>query len=545
MMQKIKYLLAALAFAFFMPEHLSAQYNAGSDGVDMVLNMINIDNVKERNRTIGTMLKENQSNIKVLIAGHRLTNDPDRRENIEDALLMMAEYVQKSDNSALKELLGDIIWQSLDNADNTDTNIFLISLFRYCGKDKDVQKLWKLKDNEEYADAAIRAAAVTPGAAEFIRKDVVRYGSDIANKAAYSYAIGQLKMTDMEETLKSWLKKSDNQTKVEIYAALYELDNPKTIRKVEKGAKKLYKKKEPAVKCGAMRLLVTMKGEDAVKYLYKALKDKNRDVRQSALSLMVPYANQEMCDQVIEKYAIDEAIADVADWIGDVKDTTNVEFLTNLLNTGNKSEKEASIRAICKIGGETMVAIVPMIGGEYQPVIKKALVKCEYTISPVLLKAIDGNDVQKLGVMEILSERKCLGLFNKIQDIINNNNDPVLKDAAYRSLRNVVASGHGPYLQELLNTCDEKYVEDVQYAMMAAMKGAKPQYKDNIVYALKYAGPDILPRYYVIFADFATEVSVSKLVECYNAGIEKELAWNALKSVDRNKFGYLIGDIIK
>ena len=543
-MQKIKYLLAILALVFFMPVHLSAQYNAASDGVEMVLNMINIDNVKERNKTIGTMVRESQSNIKVLIAGHRMSSDSDRRESIEEALLMMAKYVDDSGSGRLKELFGNIIWESLRNTDNKDTNRFLISLLKYCSVNKDAEKLWMLKDNEEYADMAIRAAASIPVTADYIRKDIESHNSDVAHKGAYAYAIGQLKMQDLEKTLKSWLKKSDNQTKVDIYAALYELDNPNSANMVEKGAKKLYKKKEPAVKSGAMELLVTIKGEEAMKYLYKALKDKDRVVRQNALALMIPYANQEMYDIVFEKYAKGDAIADVADWMGDVKDTTHMAFLTDLLNSGKKAEKEASIRAICKLGGDNMYKIAPLIGGEYQPVIKKAMVKCEYPISQVLRKAIDGDDVQKLGVMEILRERRCIDMYGKIKTLINDD-DPAIRDAAYKTLKNVVISGHGAYLQELLNTCDMKYVEDVQRAMMAAMKNANQKTKDNIIYALKYVGPDLLPRYYVIFADFATEVSVGKLVECYNAGIEKELAWNALKSVDRNKFGYLIGDIVK
>ena len=432
----------------------------------------------------------------------------------------------------------------IDSHDKSPLNPYLVSQFKKFNDEEDIYTLVKYIDNPDLADVAVRTMAELPNFSMYILKRYDVKNGVLLPKGAFAYAIGRQKMTDMEPVIKGWLRGADNMTKLDIYTALYDLGNPESLPLVKSGAKKLYRKKDAALKVGGMKLLAAVEGKNALPYLYKSLKNKNREVRRTALDLMVPYADQQMCALVVKKYAKEDAVADVAKWLGDVKDETHVDYLIGLLSSQDKLTVEEAIRALCKIGNPAGIkALVPMIGGKYQEVIQEAMLASKADITPALAEALRGTDVQKLAVLKLLQKRAYLKLRSQVMNMLDYVNNQDIRDAAFKVLKNISTPGDSEFLKDLLERCDDKYVSDVQDAFIAAMAKAQSSAKDDVVGKMKYTKENVLPRFYKVFASFGTDASVRKLVEYHNQGIEPGQVREALKTVDADRFKDILNEM--
>ena len=269
-------------------------------------------------------------------------------------------------------------------------------------------------------------------------------------------------------------------------------------------------------------------------------------MRRAALDLMVPYANSEMCENVVKKYAKKDAVADVARWLGDVKDKNYVKYLVGLLASEDELTVEEAVLALGKIGDpDGLMALAPMVGGKYKDAVEEALVESPGEIVPVLKKAINGSDEQVIGVMRILVKRQCYALNIQLRQFLMYQKNLEIMQIAYQTLKYVVLPGHVSFLKEQLENCPEEYVKDVQNAFIVAMSMAQPQQRDDFVNNMKYVPVEVLPRYYRVLGSFDTETSVKKLVDCYNSGIEKDEAYMAIKMVDAVKYQEILKDLKK
>lgn len=475
-------------------------------------------------------------------------NSQDASE-VADAVKMLeylANEARLTDDSDLKNALKNSILAFVGKFENCSSNNFLISLLsKFCSA-SDCSDIMQLIENEQFADIAIRTVGDISGTDGIIEKYIMKNHDNPKHNAALAYAVGKLGMSGMKNELVSWLKGADNLTKYEIYNALLVIgDDAKTHKIVEKGAKKLYKNKDAVTKVNGMRLFVAMKGEESLPYLYKSLKNKDLRVREGALELLVPFANPDVCATVLEKCSKNDSYADVVAWLGDVKDQSQVGFVIAQLSSDDRKTVEAAVRALVKIGdADGMNALIPMFGGEYQQVIKEAMLQYEGDFCKVMSDVIKGNDQQKLAVLEMLDSRPCISLHTDVRRLLYYIN-PEVKDAAFKALPSVVLPSHADFLRELLISCDEKYVGTVQTIIKNVMKNADNAKKDNFVSLLKYVQPEIMPRFYEIFAYFGTELSVNKLIEAYNSSNYKDEARKALLLVDNEEFTEIIRDILK
>lgn len=546
-MKKIKFLTVLAAMMLIAPLSVYAQY-AAEDGENQpsVVDEFFRSDPKQQTDEIKKILVGQGNAVNLILSERLMSANKFEKRRAEEMLVRVAQYVGQKGNDDYHNILSNAIFECISNSKDVESNVFLISLFGYFGDNRDSGRLWAMVEDPNYADAAIRAGANIPAFADYITKDCHKSQGNVEYKGAKAYVIGKLQMKEMEPMIISWLKGADAKTQVDIYNALYELDNPQSAKLVQKGAKKLYKSKNAEAKIGGMKLLVELKCEEALPYLYKALKNKNRDVRRAALDLMVPYANSEMCDMVVKKYAKKDAVADVAKWLGDVKDQTHVDYLVGLLSSEDKLTVEEAAMALGKIGNpDGLMALAPMIGGKYKEAVKAALVESNGDIAPALKQAMNGSDEQKIGVMEILIKRQCYALNLQLRQLLVYQNNLAVVQAAYETLKYVVLPGHVSFLKDLLESCPEDYVRDVQNAFIAAMSMAQPQQRDNIVNNMKHTPVEVLPRYYRVLASFDTETSVRKLVDCYNSGIEKDEAYMAIKMVDAVKYQEILKDLKK
>lgn len=462
--------------------------------------------------------------------------DADQKVLVEQELETIARTMSKTNDDKGKKDLSILFYNYINNSNDTEGNVFLISMFKYIGTVRDLPMLNVYVDNDLYADAAIRAMSEIPEYSEFIYKLVEMKDGNLDHKASYAYAIGRLKMTDLEDLLISWLKGADNYLKLEIYNALMRIQSSEALLVADNGAKKLYKKKDPVLKIGSMKILAKTEREKVMPYLYKALKNKDVKVRRTALDLMKPYADQDVTALVVKKYAKKDVTADIVWWIGELGDKSHFGFVVEQLSSSNPKVVEEAIRVVVKFGiDEGMEMLKTMFGGQYQPVIKESFVTADSNIVPVLKDAVKGDDNKKLCALDILAEKRCVEMQSNVMELLKSDN-PEIKDAAYKALKNVVIAQHGEYLRRILESCDEKYVEDVQEAITASMVKARIKIKDNFVQNLNNTPTTVLPRYYKVLLAINTEMSINKLAECYRSGYDKQQALETLMLVNDKEY---------
>lgn len=545
-MKKIKFLTVLAAMMLIAPFSVYAQY-AAEDGESQpsIVNEFFKTDPEQQTDEIKKILVGQGNAVNLILSERLMSANKFEKRRAEEMLVRMAQYVGQRGYNTYHNILSNGVFDCINIQKDVETNVFLISLFEYFGDKRDLEKLWRFVENGNYADAAIRAMSHIPESVDNIHRFCTKQG-EVSYKGALAYAVGKLQMKDVEPTIISWLKGADAKTQVDIYNAIYELGNPESAALVQKGAKKLYKNKNAEAKIGGMKLLVELQKEEALPYLYKALKNKNREVRRAALDLMVPYANSEMCENVVKKYAKKDAVADVARWLGDVKDKNYVKYLVGLLASEDELTVEEAVLALGKIGDpDGLMALAPMVGGKYKDAVEEALVESPGEIVPVLKKAINGSDEQVIGVMRILVKRQCYALNIQLRQFLMYQKNLEIMQIAYQTLKYVVLPGHVSFLKEQLENCPEEYVKDVQNAFIVAMSMAQPQQRDNIVNNMKHTPVEVLPRYYRVLASFDTETSVKKLVDCYNSGIEKDEAYMAIKMVDADKYQEVLRDLKK
>lgn len=222
-----------------------------------------------------------------------------------------------------------------------------------------------------------------------------------------------------------------------------------------------------------------------------------------------------------------------------------MEFVLAQLASDDSRVVEAAIRAAFKIDNpDGIAAVKPMFGGQYQEVIKESMISYEGNYTMLMNDMLRGNDQQKLAALQILEQRPVVAANNRVKDLLYSKKQEI-SDKAYQVLKLVVIPSNADFLRELLQNCDAIYVEDVQLAIKNGIAGLSETSKDNFVMALKNVQPDIMPRYYKVFAYFGTELSVNKLIEAYESGVYKNEAEKALLLVENMAYKDRIAEVLK
>ena len=508
-MKTFKSIIAVLAFMAMLPMQLFAQ------------------NAEEIMRNLN-------SNDKTLVA------------EAEQKIVEMADNAAWTCDSQTHDMLFNAIVPFVGKFPNCKSDSLLIAqLPKFCNE-RDALEIMQLIDNEKYADQVIRTVGDIKGTSDYIAKYILKHSDNLQHKAALAYAVGKQHITSMENELISWLDDADDFTKIEIYKALVEIKtNEKTANIVEKGAKKLYKNSNPDYAIAGLQIMTAVKGEKAMPMLYKALKNKDGKIRKAAFELMKPYANQGVVKKAMKKCKKGDALVDFICWLGDIKDDSQMEFLIKQLSSDNDKVVEATIVSIFKIdNADGINAVKPMFGGKYQEVIKNSMVTYEGDYIAVMNDVARGNDYQKLAVLQIVESRPHLAMFNRVNEMLRSDNQ-IVKNEAYNALQYVVTISTGNQLEVMLETCEDQYVEQVQQAIKVAMKDAREDVKDNFASTLKHVRPEIMPRFYKVFAYFGTELCVDKLIEAYQTGDYKDEAKDALLLIDNEQFKDKIEEALK
>lgn len=490
----------------------------------------------------------------------------DGNAKIKYALDGLRNFVSDPANTKFRMSMSKGLYKAIELNDNDEVKAYLISLFRGFGNRKDVDFLLKYTQDENLAEVAIQTIASMPGAARPILD--LAENSNPGNRKALAYAIADNSIKNTEDMLIQWLDGADVETQKAVYYALSVVGGEKSLNLlsvkakslkynydptdatasyvgllgkyaakkdtvvVENGTAKMLKSKNAGINIAAMNMLVQTKGDAAVEMLLKSLKNKDKQVRTAALELLKPYADSLVCAGVVKALDKKKTVSEAVTWLGDVKCTTQMQFVESQLASKDGEVVAAAIKSLVNIGDKDgMMALLPLFGTEYQPVIKSAIVSTNNDYRDVIYKALEGTDQQKIAAMNIIESVSLPTAHNMVKRLMKSKNQEV-KDAAYRALKGVCNFGSADYLRELLQTVDDKYVEDVQAATMKSMANATPAVKEKYVTLLKYVKPDVMPRYYKIFAYFNDSLSITKLLDGYKLEQTRDEALNALLSID-------------
>lgn len=514
-----KLILALALMAVFLPQLLAQNNN--------VIMCADTDCVFE-------ILEKMQSDDDIVVA------------DAKKSFMQLVDRYRNTGDSQIHNALMKSTLRFVEKCSDSDCVPFLLSSFpRFCTAD-DIHIILQLIDNDRLADGAIRAVGDINGSHDYIEIFIIKHNDALQNKAAWAYAIGKQNITTMEDELISWLDDADNETKIEIYNALLVIgNNDKTTAIIRKGAKKLNKSKVAAEKIAGMRLLVAIDGETTLPILYKALKNKNGEVRKEALELLKPFVNQEVVNIVVKNCNKDEALVDAVTWLGEIKNDSQMPLIINQLSSENPRLVEAAIRAVFLIDKvDGINAVKPMFGGDYQDVIQESMILYEGDCRAVLTDVMRGNERQIIAGLQILEIRPILAMCGRVKDLLYSDNQEI-RDRAYGVLRLVVMPSNADFLKGLLDYCDEKYVEDVQIAIKNAMKNTPDNIKDMFASTLKHITSDKMPRFYKVFAYFGTELCVDKLIDAYQNGSHQFEAKEALMLVENKQFEDKINEVLK
>ena len=464
-----------------------------------------------------------------------------------NTILAMSDEAWMSRDSRMHDALKNAIIPFTEKFHADECAHFLVAQLGKVCMAGDINDVMRLAENDEIADDVIRMVGSIDGSGSYIENYIMTHHDNLKYKAALAYGVGKQKVASMENELVSWLKGADEPTKIDIYKALVVIrSNDKTTSTVKKGAKKLLKSKSTASRIAGLEIMTDLEGEKAMPTLYKALKDKSGDVRVVALDLMKPYVNQEVVKNVMKICKKGDALVDAINWLGDIKDDSQMELIKKQLSAENPKRVEAAVRAIFKIDNvDGINAVKPMFGGDYQEIIKEAMIVYEGNYRDVMNDVMRmGTPKQRLGALQIVENRPEPGLNERVREQTGHNNQEV-KDMAYKVLKLVVVPANANALKNMLEICDDKYVEDVQLAIKVAMKKAPGNVKNDFASTLKHVKPDKMPRYYKVFAYFGTELCVDKLIDAYQNGPNSAEAKAALLLVEDEAYQQKISEALK
>ncbi len=484
---------------------------------------------------------------------------------IEYALDGLCDFVSDPANKQYGLIMSDGLRKAIEKADNDEVKAYLISLFRGFGNRKDVDFLSEYVKNENLAEVAIQTIASIPGSARNI-VDLAE-NSTPGNRKVLAYAIADNSVRKTEDILIQWLDGADVETQEAVYYALSVVGGDKSLKLlsakakslkynydptdatasyvrllgkyaakkdtavVENGTAKMLKSKNTNINIAAMNLLVQTKGDAAVEMLLKSLKNKDIQVRMTALDLLKPMADSTVCAAVVRNMS-KKHDAEALNWLGEVGDKTQLEYVVNQLDSKDSLAVCEAIQSIIKIGDkDAMMNLVPFFGTVYQGVLKSALISTHNDCDVMIAEALKGTNEQVIGALNVLESRTFINQVYAVRRLLNSDNQQV-KAAAFKALKGVSNAGTSEYLRDLLVRVDEEYVTDVQDAIMKSMAYATDKSKSNFVYLLKNVEPAKITRFYKVFACFGDDLSITKLMDGYKSAKTRDEALDALLSID-------------
>lgn len=574
-MKKLKYSILLFAALLMCQTTAQAQLDSRNRNAETVisdgLTEMPAQNSKDFNKLMQEFAGTGTAGTKMLI-DKLVPAANGKNAQVEYALNGLVDYVMAGGRSseATKNVRQGLI-EGLESCSDNANKAFIMTQLQKCAT-KDQLNVFDKYLNDTYLHGyAVRGIAATPGSEELI-KNLVAKGEGNKGDLAYLVFFKRIKDADVESQLLKWAgSTSDSKILGNINEALAICGGEKSVAVLEKAckalnfqndpantvdaylqllgniqnakmvaakAKALLQATNPAMRCAGLALLLENSGSKAAKEVLDALKDGNKQYRNTALQLAKETAGKGICDEIAKKFNSfknDDAKVDIVRWFGNNHCSCQLPLVCSQMGSNNKELAEAAILAASKTGGENaLAALMAQLDGANADYASKALLSFNGSIKVGVEKALQStNNSTLVQALKLASARKMTSSFNRVYELTNSSESTV-KNAALDALTGVSTIANFDQICDKLDKASGTDVEKLQEAAKAALatqKSGDPY--ATIAARLGKASKPAL--YYPLLSQEGSDASVNKLLEAYKNGADKDAAYKALLKTDNNK----------
>ena len=524
-------------------------------------------------------------------------NEPGKGSNaqVDYALSGLSQFVMTSGKEQTRLTTANAYCKALEMVTERETKAFIIRQLQYMGKNESVSALANYLNQESLSDPAARAlVSIGTEKATKALLDGVKNSTGTIQKNIL-LAIAEAKVTGTEETFKSLLNSPDENLQKEVLFALSKVGTKASLPAVAASAEKagftmektganeayialiksvllqgnvqdaeaaatdLLKKATKAGKVqsrnAALQILLSIKKEDGLKLILKALHDDSKAYRNTALTYVSDFVNDRVYIALIkamDKSKTDPKV-DVLNWLASqsrneaerdnirklliTSRLTAMQVICNQLNNSNFEVKEAATWALVKLNDpHTVSDLAELLKSSDIKVVllgQQALASFNADIAPSVVAVLNSaSDAGKVACIQLLATRKSsanvYAVLAQTKSI-----SPEVKAAAFIALKDVVEERDLPIMSEMLEASDATTLVPLQAAVISTISPMPKATQVNVVITrMNQAGEDKKHLYYVVLAQTGEAKALSVISDGFfkGQGAAKEAAFQALLS---------------
>lgn len=567
-MKTFKYLFIVWMLVALLPVCVFAQDGRQRDYQTIVadgLAQLPISEPEKREKVMAELTHTGTQGME-MIAGMLVPADKGKNATVEYAISGIVNYVTVAGNEEQRKAIRKGLTTSIDVCTDPANRAFLLSQLQLCATTEDASVFIKYLKDPYLADGAIRGLVSTTGS-DAIILDLMQ--KEAASRDILAHAAYERRLTTAEPILLDWLKGADKDTQNALFKALsvcgssaslkvlsaaakneaYEWSKDKEAtaayftllsrlvangeeEKAVKASKKLLKSEKPYLRGAALDVLLSAEKEKGMSYILSALKDKDIEVRNSALRSASAFAGDKEYAAIADRMPSlpEEAHIDIINWFGTRHANSQLEAVIAAMQSPNDALALAGIGAAGRIGGkEALHALIAQLDGKHAEKATATLLAFNGEIKEGVKAALNSTPTTQVKALKLASERCISEVSPQVFTMLQSTQKEV-KEAAYNALSGVVLLTDFERVADLLASSEPRYTAKLQQALISAIKTQTPEKQYAIVSSRmsKSAAPS---AYYPILAQTHTAEAIELLNEAFSKKGE-EVAFKALLEID-------------
>ncbi|MDP4130554.1 MAG: DUF1080 domain-containing protein [Bacteroidota bacterium] len=489
---------------------------------------------------------------------------------LQYAIAGFSYYAARPKNEALRNWSVNAYVNALNKISDKENKAFIIRQLEIVGNDHAVASLIPYLSDERLCDPAARALVrINSPSAKKALLDAAKNASG-TNRLSLVEALGDTRYAEAAPVIARWVNSDDKKlTKLSLFA-LARIGDPASeallARAAEKsgfvydetGATEAYlqyartlaasgKKAQASKIAGliqqktqgvhqiqnhtaALKILVDLKGEQAVPLLVDAMNDKNPQYRAAALKFAEEFTGNEATALWVKKLdkSSDQVKAEILTMLGRAGNHTALPAELNALQSRNEEVKLAAIRGAGQLGGQEVLPSllkvmktgnpqeIDAVAGAIQ-VMKGPEVTSQ--AAAALASMPSGNG--QTALIHILSERSADDHLSEVLPFLKSK-DTMVSKAAYASLKNLVKQQDQTILFDLLlNSDDPGGIKSVQEAVIATTTHLPEPEKVSAIVSEMKKNPAKQTLFFGILSGIGGKEALNELVSAYDNGNEQ------------------------
>ncbi|MFT3746726.1 MAG: DUF1080 domain-containing protein [Agriterribacter sp.] len=506
-----------------------------------------------------------ENGIVELVAGLNAGGDDTR---LHYAINGFSYYATQKENESWRAFAVKAYGQALSKLTNKEAQLFIITQLEHVGKDDAVAFLEPFLKDERLSDAASRALAAIN--TEASNKALLQASNSANGNAQLSIvqALGYTRYAGALSALSGFAASGDQKlTKVALHA-IAEIADPSSAKILAdaaaksnygydvtnatssylfflnqlsakgntgiaaKAAKQLLKKavadNQVQTRIAALKLLSGIQDDNNTKLLTDAMKDKNAQYREAALSFAQSNLNTGSIEEWLKAFNKSGAPvkSEIIKMFGNNKVAAALPVVLQSLQSNDASVKLAAIAAAGKIGHQeslpALLALLKTADTADAAAVKTALLSLKgETVTEKTGDALaDASPAGKAAIIDVLGARRD---DKKLKDIISlmNSADPLISRSARNAVKQIGSPRQVTQLNPLLlaasNTQD---ITDIQDGMIAGVSSfTKEEQRTKLVLEhMKRAPDDKKYLYYRIMSGVGGNEALSTVAGSFASG---------------------------